>query len=419
MKTFFCVIAISLISLLSKEVTAKSSMESSLCTLSDTIVFDLEQAIISTVNSETFIEIPISIKSFDPEINAVDYWFQFDLNKLTYVSTVSLVPSLDVFSFFNTNNLYLSNTSSTSSLSVFLPLNEPIMNIRFSLNDPCAEVLNTDFFNNNALLNGIVSISEFVNPENGAIPPITIETPSPFCDGSVIEFSYPSVINDQTITSYEWDFDNGQTGDSQLESTVFNNAGMYYVSLDVLTENGCQKTVTTNVEIFPRPQVNFSSTYNPITNSFSFFNLSSIIDGWNQNYVWDLGDATTSNLFQPTHSYGFPGIYDVTLTATSDQGCVNSFTNSVDAPVSIEESDKNEIQLHLFPNPAVNSITLESTETIQFFIIDRIGKRVTEDRILFGNTQVLVAIDHLAEGIYTVVGYNDQRMTHNSFMVVR
>ncbi|MCB9194485.1 MAG: gliding motility-associated C-terminal domain-containing protein [Flavobacteriales bacterium] len=39
------------------------------------------------------------------------------------------------------------------------------------------------------------------------------------------------------------------------------------------------------------------------------------------NYLWDLGDQTTSTAVQPTHAYSTPGTYTVTLTATDPNSC--------------------------------------------------------------------------------------------------
>jgi hypothetical protein len=148
----------------SQNLWAARSSELGSVTLNDTIVFDLSQATFVTENSVTYMEFPVLLNSLDPQINAVDFWFQFDLSKLTYVSTTATVGSFDVYSNFNSTNEYLSNTSSTSSIAVFLPLNVPIIKLKFSLVNPCDQISENDFYNQNALLNGIVSVSEFITP---------------------------------------------------------------------------------------------------------------------------------------------------------------------------------------------------------------------------------------------------------------
>jgi gliding motility-associated-like protein len=52
----------------------------------------------------------------------------------------------------------------------------------------------------------------------------------------------------------------------------------------------------------------------------AFENISTGAD----NYVWDLGDGTTTTAATPSHTYTEPGVYDISLIATTDQGCVDT-----------------------------------------------------------------------------------------------
>jgi len=45
-------------------------------------------------------------------------------------------------------------------------------------------------------------------------------------------------------------------------------------------------------------------------------------------YLWDFGDGNTSNVFEPQHVYNSEGKYYVQLTATSQAGCVSSYTDT-------------------------------------------------------------------------------------------
>ncbi len=63
-------------------------------------------------------------------------------------------------------------------------------------------------------------------------------------------------------------------------------------------------------------------------NNFSFHNTTSI-SGGTYSIVWNFGDGSTSTANDPQHHYSFPGTYTVTLTATSDLGCINIKTQQV------------------------------------------------------------------------------------------
>ena len=120
--------------------------------LTDTMFFDLSQAVYSTVGSVNYIEFPVWIKSSSTQISSFDFWHQFDLNKLTYVSTTSLLVGLDAFSNFNVNNSYLSNTTSGSSITFIVPTNTNLIKVKYSINGNCTTILPSDFFSITALI---------------------------------------------------------------------------------------------------------------------------------------------------------------------------------------------------------------------------------------------------------------------------
>lgn len=60
-----------------------------------------------------------------------------------------------------------------------------------------------------------------------------------------------------------------------------------------------------------------------------------------QTYLWDLGDGSTSNLANPTHTYHYdPGVtgYDISITATTPAGCTRSY--SVSKLIKVYEQPK-------------------------------------------------------------------------------
>ncbi len=418
MKVIYALVLLCLFTLDNNKANANSFCEMGSVTINDTIVFDLSQAVYTNNAENYFIEFPVILRSIDPAINAVDYWFQFDLNKLTYVSTTSVIATMDVYTNFNANNQFLSNTSSTSSISVFLPLDVPIMKLKFSLAAPCTDVLDTDFYSPTTLLNGIVSSYLFINQEDDVSPDIQVLTADPLCSDSELQFSYDSQINGLAITSYDWDFDNSFTGTGQDTSTIYSTEGTYTVSLNALTVDGCVNTITTDVVILPSPVVDFTSAFDSDLNLVSFTNLTTISSGSNVSYDWSFGDDTTSDLFEPTHQYAVNDVYDVTLSVTSDAGCVGSATQSVNA-VGVFDMERGMDVLSLYPNPSLGDFFIESTETLQFYIVDQIGQRVSNEQLLLANQNKRVSVDFLADGLYILVGYNDKHLVQKRFEILR
>ncbi|MDB5284857.1 MAG: hypothetical protein JWO06_3932, partial [Bacteroidota bacterium] len=69
--------------------------------------------------------------------------------------------------------------------------------------------------------------------------------------------------------------------------------------------------------------------YESCTPTIQFTDVSTANAGSIASWAWDFGDNTTSNLQSPSHTYSGNGTFNVTLTITDVNGCVNTFTHSV------------------------------------------------------------------------------------------
>ena len=383
-----------------------------LLTLTDTVVFDLSSATYSNSGGIYYIDIPVLIYSNNTGINALDFWFNFNLNKMTYVSTVALETGIDPFTNFNVNNQVLSNTTSGTSASFSTPLYTQILMLRFSLASACTEVLPSDFTNPFALVNGILSSYLFVGPD--AIAPFEIQQPQPYCSGQDIVFSYPyTTVNGRTIQSYAWDFGNGQLSILQSDNAVYTAEGDYTVILTLTTTDGCVYPIQNVVPIFPTPVAAFSSNWDEPTNVVSFTNESTITTGSINLYTWDFG-TSTSNLQNPDYTFPIPGYYDVTLTATSDLGCTSSITQLVTAIDIIELDNRN---FHIFPNPANDFIQIESNFHTVGRITDVTGRILTENFIIQANQVTSFDVSNLATGYYFLESVDGDIVFRERFVV--
>lgn len=396
----------------SKDVQGSNRKSEGLLTLTDTVVFDLSVATYSNSGGIYYIDIPVLIYSNNTGINALDFWFNFNLNKMTYVSTVPLVSGLDPFTNYNVNNLVLSNTTSGTSASFSTPLYTQILMLRFSLASACTEVLPSDFTNPFALVNGILSSYLFVGPD--AIPPFEIEQPQPYCSSDEIVFNYPyASVNGRTIQSYAWDFGNGQLSSLQSDIAIYTTEGDYPVTLTLTTVDGCVYPIQNVVPIFPTPVAAFSSNWDEPTNVVSFTNESTISSGSINLYTWDFG-TSTSNLQNPDYTFPIPGYYDVTLTATSDLGCTSSITQLVTA-IDIVELDSR--IFHIFPNPASGQIFVESSFHTVARITDVTGRVVSQNYIIQGNQTTDINVSSLAGGYYFLESIGNESVVRERFLI--
>ncbi|MBL4753386.1 MAG: PKD domain-containing protein, partial [Flavobacteriales bacterium] len=139
------------------------------------------------------------------------------------------------------------------------------------------------------------------------------------CKGSVIGLQQ----GEQSAVSYVW-----STGDTTATITI-DSAGLY--TLLVSDSNGCSANDSINITISGEVPISF---FKPDTvcfgDSTTFTDSSYTLDSSNIiNWDWDFGDTDTSDSINPTHLYTSPGFYNVTLTVTTDSGCVNSLSKNV------------------------------------------------------------------------------------------
>jgi len=396
----------------SSEVQGSNRNSEGLLTLTDTVVFDLSVATYSNSGGVYYLDIPVLIHSTNTGINALDFWFNFNLNKMTYVSTVALEPGIDPFTNFNVNNQVLSNTTSGTSASFSTPLYTQILMLRFSLASACTEIVPSDFTTVFALVNGILSSYLFIGPD--PIPPFEIQQPQPYCTSDEIVFNYPyTSVNGRTIQSYAWDFGNGQVSSLQSDIAIYTTEGDYSVTLTLTTVDGCVYPIQNIVPIFPTPVAAFSSNWDEPTNVVSFTNESSISSGSINLYTWDFG-SSTSNLQNPDYTFPTPGYYDVTLTATSDLGCTSSITQLVTA-IDIVEFDHR--SFHIFPNPATDFIQVESNFHAIARITDVTGRILTENFIIQANQVTNFDVSTLSTGFYFLESIDGDTIFRERFVV--
>jgi PKD repeat protein len=129
------------------------------------------------------------------------------------------------------------------------------------------------------------------------------------------------------IASYAWNFGDGQTSIETTPSVSYETAGNYTIELEALGTNGCLSAKSLVHQVFSTPQPDFNTDLPPFScnGSATQFNdltlplIDSNINAW----LWDFDDQNLNASEQhPQHTYAVSGDYNVSLTVTSDQGCV-------------------------------------------------------------------------------------------------
>jgi len=152
------------------------------------------------------------------------------------------------------------------------------------------------------------------------------------CTGSVVQFNYVEKNIGEPVNYWFWDFGDGTTSRLTNPSHIYNVAGNYKVKLNIKSNIGCASVVFEKIIFVAKlPVVNFDSPVNICVNtSVSFTDKTISADGNIVSWLWNFGDGTTSSgLKNPNHRYLKGGSYTVSLIATTQFGCVNTLSKTV------------------------------------------------------------------------------------------
>lgn len=136
-----------------------------------------------------------------------------------------------------------------------------------------------------------------------------------------------------SITSYLWDFDNGDTSDDLNTTTTYATPGTYTPALQAFAPNGCVTTVKKDLTIYSKPEPLFTLDLPPFSCSGTpsqFHDATAAPSDSNvQGWDWTFGDGGTGTGKNPVHTYATAGQFGVDLKATTDKGCSNTATQQV------------------------------------------------------------------------------------------
>lgn len=139
------------------------------------------------------------------------------------------------------------------------------------------------------------------------------------------------------------------------------------------------------------PSADFSFVED-INNEVHFTNLST----WARSWFWNFGDGNTSSFENPSHTYGGPGAYTVTLTA----GCLysDSIQKAVNAITGIKNLESGRISV--FPNPAKDKVTIsaEAGSLVEIYSFD--GRLIKT--IIMGSDRIEISLQNIEVGMYLV-----------------
>jgi gliding motility-associated-like protein len=165
-------------------------------------------------------------------------------------------------------------------------------------------------------------VSVFSNPQ-----PVFSASVNSGCVPLCVQFLdlTPAPLNSE-IVARTWDFGNGILDTVQSKEFCYFTAGANDVTLSLLTDKGCKRTLKRErfIEAFglPDPEFRFKSASSDILDPMvEIENLT--VDA--TSFTWDFGDGSPSvQTFNPIHQFPDTGTYFIKLLAENDRGCLDS-----------------------------------------------------------------------------------------------
>ena len=161
------------------------------------------------------------------------------------------------------------------------------------------------------------------------------------CEDDSAQFTDLSSIPSGAITSWEWDFGNGNILNSETPTNQFYPADATYpVSLIVASGFGCADTLEDTIEIYPVPiaEFTFDSVCFPL--EIQFTDLSDANGAYDiTSWQWTFSDAQTSAVQNPSVDFFMPGEFAAELQISNGPGCKSTDTkgNAVVHPLPIAD----------------------------------------------------------------------------------
>ena len=164
---------------------------------------------------------------------------------------------------------------------------------------------------------------------------IVIETPiadftfTEVCWGDTLTSFHDNSYSSVPLVQWQWNLGDGTLSGQPNVSHNYLQYGTYNVQLIVSNSNGCIDSINKNVRVFDVPSVSFDASpkLGCMPMSVMFNDLSTVNDANIVNWLWDFGDGFGSvGYADVNHIFIIDGVYDITLTVMSSQGCYNTFT---------------------------------------------------------------------------------------------
>jgi gliding motility-associated-like protein len=154
------------------------------------------------------------------------------------------------------------------------------------------------------------------------------------CIPLCVQFLNNTTLSQGKIRQYVWSFGNGDTVHTKNPIYCYSSSGSYNISLTAISDSGCSATLNISnlVQVYTPPKAAFIYSPQPasiLTPTIQFADVSIDAYGPIAYRWWNFGDGadSSSNLQDPSHTYGDTGTYCASLIVMDSHGCMDTVTN--------------------------------------------------------------------------------------------
>ena len=153
------------------------------------------------------------------------------------------------------------------------------------------------------------------------------------CQKVATVFTDQSTVTSGNIINWEWSFGDTSTSTGQSPLYTYPAAGTYQVQLRITSNEGCSDSIAKPVTVYPLPVVDFGTVpaNGCVPLNVVLTDQSTIATGNNVAWNWQAGNLFSSAQQYTGFTFSAAGTYSVTLTVTSDKGCMDSLTKQITA----------------------------------------------------------------------------------------
>lgn len=213
-----------------------------------------------------------------------------------------------------------------------------------------------------------------------------------FCPSELLTIT--SNMNSQSEWNYQW-----YNADVPLQGEISNNlnvskTGNYRLEV---SKNECSKySDFIYVKKLNAPIADFELSLVGAKG----VNLTNTTTGAN-SFSWEFGDGGSSKYTNPSHTYNSNGDYNITLIATSDNGCNDTIVKKLTIGTTAT-ADLQDGSIEVYPNPTADIIRFDSNFDIsnsKIAVVDQTGKVV---ELYIDYAQNKIDFSNVTSGIYFV-----------------